>query len=282
MNAGNSIPPWPMAVPPIIPQLTPDELAELRYAKSLLEQPGLAARLANVLGRPIEQGLAMLPAGASELIHKAAHSALSRALSVAITSLGSRKPRRSSEKFHKLLVGASGGIGGVFGLASLPIELPLSTTIMLRSIADVARSEGHDIRSPLVKLACLEVFALGGRSASDDAAESSYWLVRAALAKTVSEAAAFLAHKGAVERSAPVLLRFVAAVASRFGVVVSEEIAAKAVPVVGAAAGSLINILFIGHFQDMARGHFIVKRLERRHGLERVRDAYRSLAMPLK
>ena len=64
MNTGNSVPPLPVAVPPVIPQLTSDELAELRYAKSLLEQPGLAARLANVLGRPIEQGLAMLPAGA--------------------------------------------------------------------------------------------------------------------------------------------------------------------------------------------------------------------------
>ena len=92
----------------------------------------------------------------------------------------------------------------------------------------------------------------------------------------------FLAQKGASEKSAPVLLRLVTAVASRFGVVVSEEVAAKAVPVVGAASGSLINVLFIDHFQDMARGHFIVKRLEQRHGMAMVREAYQSLAMPMK
>ena len=62
-----------------------------------------------------------------------------------------------------MLVGTSGGIGGVFGLAALPIELPVSTAIMLRSIADIARSEGHDISQVKTKLECLEVFALGGK-----------------------------------------------------------------------------------------------------------------------
>src|SRR5512145_860541 len=145
-----------MELPPIILRLTSDELAELRYAKSLLEAPGFAARLAGFLGKPIEQGLALLPKGAEGLIHKAATKALSTALSVAITSLGSRRPRRASERWHKLLVGASGGVGGVFGLASLPVELPVSTTIMLRSIADIARSEGFDISAPAVKVSCLE------------------------------------------------------------------------------------------------------------------------------
>ena len=44
------------------------------------------------------------------------------------------------------MVGASGAIGGAFGLASVAVELPISTTIMLRSIADIARSEGFDVR----------------------------------------------------------------------------------------------------------------------------------------
>ena len=195
--------------------------------------------------------------------------------------MGSKNPRRASEKFHKLLVGASGGIGGAFGLASLPIELPLSTTLMLRSIADIARSEGHDVRNPSVKMACLEVFALGSKSSSDDAAEGAYWAVRAAMAKAVSEATAYLAEKTVVEESAPAILRFVTAVASRFGVVVSEQTAAKAVPVVGAAGGAVINVLFMNHFQDMARGHFIVKRLESRYGTELVRHVYQSIAIPV-
>jgi hypothetical protein len=76
------------------------------------------------------------------------------------------------------------------------------------------------------------------------------------------------------------LLRLVTAIASRFGIVISEQAAAKAVPVVGAAGGAAINVLFMDHFQDMARGHFIVRRLEAKHGTAIVRAAYESIALP--
>ena len=63
-------------------------------------------------------------------------------------------------------------------------------------------------------------------------------------------------------------------IASRFGIVVSEKAAAQAIPIVGALSGALINTLFIEHFQNMARGHFMVRRLEKIHGEEPVRLAY--------
>jgi len=267
-------------LPPPIPTLSAQELRELSFAKSLLENPGLTARMAGIVGKPIEHGFKLLPSGWQSVVHKAAKGALLKALGLAVRTIGSKNPKRASERFHKLLVGASGGIGGAFGLASLPVELPVSTTLMLRSIADIARSEGHDISKAEVKMACLEVFALGSKSSLDDAAESTYWAVRAALAKAVSEAAAYLAEKSVLEESAPAILRFVTAVASRFGVVVSEQTAAKAVPVIGAAGGAMINVLFMNHFQDMARGHFIVKRLERCYGTDIVRRAYESIAVP--
>jgi hypothetical protein len=59
---------------------------------------------------------------------------------------------------------------------------------------------------------------------------------------------------------------------------VSEKVAAQAVPVVGAVGGAAINVLFTAHFQSMARGHFIVRRLERAYGAEAVRQAYQALA----
>ena len=71
----------------------------------------------------------------------------------------------------------------------------MSTTIMLRSIADIARSEGERLRTPEAKLACLEVFARGGRSTTDDANESAYFIMRGTLAKLVSEAAKYIAEK---------------------------------------------------------------------------------------
>lgn len=64
---------------------------------------------------------------------------------------------------HKSIAVLAGAAGGAFGIASLPVELPFSTTIMLRSIADIARAEGLDLADPKTALACLEVFALGGR-----------------------------------------------------------------------------------------------------------------------
>jgi hypothetical protein len=47
--------------------------------------------------------------------------------------------------------------------------------------------------------------------------------------------------------------------------------------VVGAVGGAIINTLFIDHFQNMAQGHFIVRRLERAHGREIVESVYDSL-----
>lgn len=270
-----------MELPPMIPTLSRQDLEDLAYAKSLLENPGFTARMANLLGGPIERGFALLPKGWSGMVHKATNAALFKSVQLAVSTIGRARPGRSSERFHKLLVGASGGVGGVFGLAALPIELPISTTIMLRSIADIARSEGHHIKTVETKLNCLEVFALGGASPSDNAAESGYWAVRVTLAKALSEAATYIVEKGIVEESAPAIVRLITAIASRFGTVVSEQVAAKAVPLVGAAAGSMINVLFIDHFQDMARGHFIVRRLENQHGSEMVRTAYDSLAIPI-
>lgn len=64
------------------------------------------------------------------------------------------------------------------------------------------------------------------------------------------------------------------AIAARFGVVVSDHAAAKMVPIVGAASGALLNLTFMQHFQDVARGHFIVRRLERAHGADVIRELY--------
>jgi len=207
-------------------------------------------------------------------VTRAAQTALATALRVAVATLADRGPRPSSDILHKVFVTATGAAGGAFGLAALPIELPVSTTVMLRSIADIARNEGERIRLPEVRLACLEVFALGGRTRSDDAAEVGYFAVRAALARAVSEAAQYIAERGLVQEGAPVIVRFLTQVASRFGVAVSEKAVAQAVPILGAAGGAVINLLFIDHFQDMARGHFIVRRLERTYGAELVRAAY--------
>jgi hypothetical protein len=258
-------------------RLSDDDREALRYAKNLLENPSLAAKITNVIGVPIEKGFELLPEKWAEVVSVATRRSLETALHVAMVTLDDKPQAKSWEILHKLAVAATGAGGGAFGLAGIPVELPLPTTIMLRSIADIARSEGERLGTPEAKLACLEVFALGGRNRSDDATESAYFMVRSALAKSVSDAAKHMAEKGLIEQGAPAIVRLVKQLASRFGVNVSEKLAAQAVPAIGAIGGAVINVLFIDHFQDMARGHFIMRRLQRTYTIELVREEYKHL-----
>jgi hypothetical protein len=254
------------------------ELAELKRAKVLLENPGIAAKLSSMVGSPVEKGMKMLPARWQKTVHTATEAALLKAVDVAVSSLGRKRPVTSSDRLHKFAAAASGAAGGALGLVALSWELPFSTTVMLRSIADIAAAEGEDPRHLETKLACLTVFALGStKDTRDNASESGYFAARSALATAVSEASKHLAQKGVAKSGAPALVRLISLIASRFGIVVSEKAAAQAIPILGAAGGALINTVFIGHYQDMARGHFIVRRLEKIHGAEPVQQAYRDL-----
>src|SRR5262249_5677866 len=209
-----------------------------------------------------------LPASASQVITAATSKALEMALEVALRSMH-QAPRTGSQLLHKALATASGAAGGAFGLAALPIELPVSTIIMLRSIAEIARSEGEDLSDPEAALSCVQVFALGGRPGSADASESGYFAVRGMLAKSVTQAARFVVERGVVEEGGPILVRFITQAASRFGVVVTQKLAAQAIPLVGALGGAAVNYAFIQHFQEVARGHFAVRRLERAYARRR-------------
>jgi len=37
------------------------------------------------------------------------------------------------------------------------------------------------------------------------------------------------------------------------------------IPAIGFAAGAIINIIFMDHFQSMDRGHFLIRKFERKH-----------------
>ena len=253
------------------------DLADLQTAVGLLEHPGLIAKLSDLVGTPIEALFKALPRGAGDTIARVTNKSLAAAVNAAVKTMKPHRRSAPSFKAHMAAAGVAGGVGGAFGLAALAIELPVTTTIIMRSIADIARSEGENLYSPEARLACLEVFALGGPSIEDDAAESGYFAVRTALAQAVSEAAKYVARRTVVEDSAPVIVRLLAQIAARFNTVVGEKIVAQGVPVVGALGGATVNVLFVEHFQDMARGHFIVRRLERTYGADEVRKRYAEI-----
>jgi EcsC protein family len=246
----------------------------LERAVRTLETPGFVARLANWVGIPVEQIVKRLPGSASEIVNRAVSGALKQCLHVALYKLESDWSWFRSESTMKAIVAATGAAGGAFGLGALTIELPVTTSVMLRSIAEIARGEGEDVRSPEGRVACLEVLAIGSGSAADDVSKTSYFVLRAALAREVTDALGHLAAQTASRDTAPVLVRLLEAIAARFGVVVSEKAAAGAVPVIGAIGSATVNALFMDHFQDVAHGHFTVRRLERKYGADLVRTEY--------
>ncbi|MHB2206865.1 EcsC family protein [Methylobacterium sp. CM6257] len=289
----------PAATPETV--LSDEDLAALRRAVLVLERPSLAARLSAAAGAPLDIIGRSLPAPVTEAVGRSTEAAMRGAMRVALATLprkeilpaegetigspASKAESRitrllgSGEGKHKAMAALSGAVGGAFGLATLAVELPVSTTLMLRSIAEIAREEGEDLETPEGALACVQVFALGGRAAAVTEAgsaltESGYFAVRAALAKTLSEAARYAGSKTLLDQSAPALIRFTAQIAARFGLVVSQKVAAQAVPILGAFGGAAVNTAFMNHFQATARAHFTVRRLERKYGSAAVRAAY--------
>ncbi len=281
------------------PELPPDALEFIGASAAYLEKPSFLVRLTDVVGRPMEAGLRMLPRRARRAISTAVDGALRASLGLAIRTLDPAAPAggsvsaadrqgRGTRVRHAMATTMTGGVAGFFGWWSLPVELPVTMTIMLRSIAAIAAEMGEDLSTMESRLECLSVFSFGSPSPQDDAAETSYLAQRIAMASAVQQAADFLARASArelaeaVQRgSAPVLVRLLARVAARLEIVVGEKTLAQAVPVVGAVGGALVNAAFTSHFNEVARRHFGLRRLEREHGADAVRDAYRAAARAL-
>ena len=265
------------------PTLSEQDLNALRRAKHQLESPALTMKLASVVGAPIEKLLARIPAFANQKVSDATQAALRKCLSIALRTLGRRDdakllaPDKPSNLLHKFAVATTGAAGGAFGLLALPVELPVTTTLMFRSICDIARSEGEDLSSVETQLQCLTVLGMGGTSTEDGDADLGYFFMRGALAQAVSKASSEVASKGFTAHGSAALLRLLNAIAARFSVQVSEQIAAKSIPAIGAVLGAMVNTVFIDHFQQVAHGHFTVRRLERQYGQPTIEAVYRTL-----
>jgi hypothetical protein len=253
--------------------LTPAEQQALRQAVLHLEDQSFASQLADYAGRPIDRVMRLLPKAASHSLNKAVETAILNCLSVAINSIELQSKAPPERRASSLLAAISGGVSGFFGFAALPIELPLTTTLMLRAIADIARHHGEDLSTLEARLACMEVFALGSPK-TGRRADFGYYASRALLSRLAANASALLIERSASNLSAPVVGGLVTEIATRFSVVVSERSAASALPVLGAVGGATVNMIFMNHFQRVATGHFAIRKLERRHGPAVVRRLY--------
>jgi hypothetical protein len=259
--------------------LPAQDLADLREAVVLLEQDTFSEAMMNVVGRFVGGGLDRFARFVPQAFRETANERLSDLLEKAFdqvvltvdrdrTGLTGRRWLDASLS-SSWIDGASailtGALGGAGGLATTALELPVTTGFLMRAIAQIAAREGEDLRSDEGKLECLKVFALGGRSPTDDGVDRGYYSVRLFVSQAVPQM---------MEKALPKLL---AKVAERFSVQVSTKIGGQAVPGVGAAAGALINLAFVDHFQRKALGHFRVRRLERTYGADNIQAIYGEL-----
>ncbi len=260
-------------------RLTPEDRKRLEWAMQILEHPSFLARLADRIGTPVswllEKAERRIPGG-GPLLHAAVAKALRAATEAAIASLGTASDPLLTDRrarAHRWAVAVTGAVGGAFGLPALAVELPITTTLILRSIADIARAEGEDLGTLDARLACLQVFALGGPSPEDDAIDSAYFATRIGLQR----AARHLTLQTVQDNAGRSLSTFIAKILPRFEAEAADKLAAQAAPVIGAAGGALVNTVFIAHFQSLARAHFTVRRLERIYGPHLVRSVYLAL-----
>ncbi|RQR52576.1 EcsC family protein [Burkholderia sp. Bp9126] len=264
--------------------LSDDDRDVLRRAKQGLESPSLTMKLTGLLGAPVEKMIGRLPDFATGKINDATQLALRKCLNLALRTLGKPPapdvdtPDKPSNLLHKLAVATTGAAGGAFGFLALPVELPVTTTLIFRSVCDIARSEGEDLSSVDTQLQCLAVLGMGGNpQRSEEDADLGYFVLRGALAQAISKASSDITSKGIAAHGSAAVFKLVQTVASRFSVQVTEQMAAKSIPAIGAVLGATVNTLFIDHFQQMAHGHFAVRRLERKYGAAAVKAAYQAI-----
>lgn len=258
------------------PAFTPQDLEDLRLAKLRLESPSFAMQIADLIGHPFESMLNMLPGPVRDRTDRLAYTALMQSLALAVNTIQPRSSGPSKDRLHRWLGAGTGALGGLAGFWSLALELPISTTLMLRSIADIAASEGHNLNDVETRLACVQVFAFGGPSDADNAADSGYWIVRAGMSKAFTEAATYATQYGIQRQAGPPVARLISAVAARFSADIAAHFVVRMIPIVSAATAATTNVVFTRHFQEVARGHFTIRRLETKYGQEEVAKQYQS------
>ncbi len=278
------------------PVLNDEELRFVREAAIFLENPGFALRAMNMIGKPLEALQKNLPESVQQTLGDWVQKSLRAALATAMKTVDKdqkipvdwNSALQSSKKvgwMHTAGVALTGAVGGMFGLAAIPIELPLSTTMMLRGISGIASQWGMDLKDPTIQLQCLYVFTLGSpKGKEQEELDSAYLTSRLAFEQMMRSASSYMAKKTAGEvlkaldsGAAPALVKLIARIAKSFELTITEKLLAESVPVLGAIGGATINALFNDYFADAARFHFGLLYLEKKYGAEKVQFEFNRL-----
>lgn len=263
-------------------------------AVAALENPGFLMKASAYLGRPISALTKRIPDRMQSMIQKGVDKALATGLRIAIASLSASDNKdisplgaKNRKWGHTAAAMGLGAVSGVTGGWALALELPLTTTLMMRSIASMAQASGFDPSHPQTALEILTVFAYGNPSLKGDGAsgDGTFYMQRAALDVLVRDGAKFIAGKSAAQvlaavenGAAPRLIELLAKIAARMNILVGEKFIAQSMPLLGAAGGAAINGMFNDYYSNIAYYAFGLKRLEKQYGQAVVREAYDAAA----
>ena len=280
-----------MSINPFKHTISAEHLEAIKKAKLAMEHMGSAIKGVNLVGNTLETGSKLIPKKALTVIQKSTEKILLGLLKANLLTISKNKTiKEPSKKTYKAIVMGSGAVGGFFGsmtgvgTAIFVSEMTITTKFILRSIMDIARSQGEDIYTLEGQMQCLEVFALGGQSKDDDGMDTSYYIARAALSAYLKSATAAsvqtaikAAAKGASAMGSNAITKLITQIAARYSVLITEKLMAQAIPIAGAVGGGSMNFIFINHFQKMATAHFTLRRLERKYGEELIMKTYNEL-----
>lgn len=237
------------------------ELAELMKIAAIHEDAGggLLA-LAAKAGEKADQVIDWLPDNFEDKLQGVVDLALRQSYAIAFATHRRRRtkrarPVRNRERFYRFAAGVAGAVGGAGGIATTLADLAITTTLILRSIQDIAASYGEDLNDADVRAHCIAVFGTGGPLSDDDSLDTGLWAGRIALS----------------HQSVSATIR---AVLPQFGKSLSEGVLKRAAPLVGAVAGAAINSAFMRYYQQMAHVNFRLRRLSRRHTPKAVLAAF--------
>ncbi|WP_121063046.1 EcsC family protein [Chachezhania antarctica] len=212
-----------------------DALA-VRYRKA--SGPGIA--LLNTLGLQAETMIDRLPVPIRDRLSVVTESALTQAMRAAHFSR--RAVPDQSRQVNALVAGAMGAAGGFGGLATSMIELPATTTMLLRSIQGVAVKHGFDPASESVQFDCVRVLADGGPLTSDDGADTGFFTTRLSV-------------------TGPAMRTLVSRVLPGLSESLGRKLATRTVPVLGAVTGAATNYVYAQYYQDLAHVGFGLRKL---------------------
>ena len=279
--------------------MTKEELDFIKSAFDFLEKPSFITKVTDYLGKPVEMTVNKLPQKIQKKLVTVSELALKKSLLMANETLLSNdhsdelaeklKNGRLSRIGHNLAAVTTGAVGGLFGGPGAIIEIPVTTTLIMRSILSQGQTYGNLTKEELITNA-LYVFSLGSnRSDQDDDMSSAYYSSRIAMEMTLKRAAGYMAShspnqvlKSIEAGSAPFVLELIKKVATRFNITVSEKMIAQSIPIVGAGAGATLNLLFTDFFSLSAKYHFGLMNLEQKYGRDEVRRAYQEMQNGLK